>query len=194
MSFAAAFLIPQEALFEKLGRKHYFGKQPIKRPALQNGFTNLYRFHTKLPWIVIRKIVPAAIDYHPRVTVPPEELKERLMRHDLSPHIAGEPLELFKSGRFNEVATKACEVFEDEIRKKTGLNLMSKAFQNGSILVLQQIQPLNEQDFLQGYQYLAMGAMAAIKNIFGYGNVERRKLEECYEILLFLNWLWRHLK
>jgi uncharacterized protein (TIGR02391 family) len=215
----------------------YLERGSNKTQKLQNGFTNLYRYHERLPWTIIRKIVPASINYRrhkktpltqaeieklsnilfdlgidmrkeladieidetlPRITVPPDELKERLKHHDLVPQIAGEPLQLFKDGHFNEAARKACEVFEDVVRRlsgsdKYGRPLMGETFKDGSLLNTEQIQPLNRKDFADGYRHLTMGVMAAVKNIFGHGNEERRSPEECYEMLLFLNWLYRYL-
>lgn len=67
----------------------------------------------------------------PRITVPPEELKERLMQYDLTPAIAGEPLGLFKNGHFNQAARKACELFEDDVRKLSGSNNYGRALMGG---------------------------------------------------------------
>ncbi len=227
-----------QTIFKESNIHHYLNNGANKTQKLQDGFTNLYRYHERLPWTIIRKIVPAAINYRrhkrdpltqmeidklsdilfnlgidmrkeladieidetlPRITVPPEELKERLEQHDLDPKIAIEPLELFKNGHFNEAVRKACEIFEDNVRGLSGSTnygrpLMGEVFKDDSYLLVEQIQSLNRKDFVDGYQHLAMGAMAAIKNIFGHGNEERRSPEECYEMLLFVNWLWRYLK
>jgi uncharacterized protein (TIGR02391 family) len=198
----------------------------------------VYRYHKKLPKTLIRKIVPAAIDYRkymrrplthvelttlteclfelgidmreelnnitldetlPRITVPPKELEERLRKHDLHPKISLEPLQLFADGHFNEAVRKAAEIFDDYVQEITELNtygrdLMANAFKDGTHIELSDLQPENQGKFIEGYKFLAMGAMGAIRNVFSHGNEERRTPEECYEMLMFLNWLFRYLK
>jgi len=206
-----------------------------KQQALQKGLEKLYRYHEKLPKMIIRKVVPAAIEYRkyrrnpltqkeldelsrclhdldidmskelstiivdeqlPRITVPPEKLKESLRQHDLDPAIASEPLQLFENGHFNEAVRKAFERFEDRVQdvsaiKASGRDLMGKAFSNDSYLELSRVEPENRDSFVDGYKLLSMGSMAAIRNIFSHGDEERRAPEECLEMLLFLNWLFR---
>ncbi|MDD2201891.1 MAG: TIGR02391 family protein [Firmicutes bacterium] len=209
-----------------------------KRQALQQGLAELYRRHERLPWTIIRKIVPAAVEYRrhqgrplkrselqalanclktlgidmvkelesveldetlPRTTVPPEELKQRLRGHDLEPSLTAEPLDLFEAGHFNESVRKAAEKFEDRVHELSGLsahgrNLMAKAFANGALLDVESYEPENRDGFVNGYRFLAMGAMASIRNVFSHGDEERRSPEQCFEMLLFLNWLFRGLK
>jgi uncharacterized protein Ymh len=52
--------------------------------------------------------------------------------HPLAPQIAGEPLQMFRNGHFNEAVRKAAERFETMIqqlsgRTKSGKELMGKA-------------------------------------------------------------------
>ena len=135
----------------------------------------------------------------PRIIVPPKDLEERLRKHNLDPAISGDPLELFSDGHFNEAVRKAGEIFEDRVRQSSGLEsfgrgLMGKAFNNGSLIDFSSIEPENRKDFISGYRFLCMGAMAAIRNIFSHGDEKPREPEECFETLLFFNWLFRFLK
>ena len=132
----------------------------------------------------------------PRITVPPTELLSRLEGHDVHPVIATDPLALFRDGHFNEAVRKAAERFEDEVRDRTGLPdhgtaLMGKAFGSGGAVTLVGMEPENEKDFQDGFKFLAMGMMAALRNVFSHGNEERRSPEECFEMLMFVNWLFR---
>lgn len=38
-----------------------------------------------------------------------------------------------------------------------------------------------------------MGMMSSIRNVFSHGDEGRRSSEECFEMLMFLNWLFGHL-
>lgn len=222
------------SIFAASGVAHYLHGPTNKRQALQRGLTELYRRHEKLPFTVIRKVVPTAVGYRkyirkpltrvevnalascladleldmttelagieldealPRITIPPDELKRRLRAHDLDPALASEPLDLFEAGHFNDAVRKAMERFEDRIRDLSGLSahgrdLMARAFADGRLLTAT-LQPENRQDFEEGVKFLTMGAMAAIRNVFSHGDEERRAPEECYEMLLFVNWLFR---
>ena len=226
-----------KSIFRESSIAAYLEGPDNKRQALQKGFEKLYRYHEKLPRMVIRKIVPAAIEYWkhqrnplvqeeldalsrclssldidmsdelskivideqlPRITVPPEKLKENLRQHDLEPAIASEPLQLFNNGHFNEAVRKAFERFEDKVRElsaieASGRELMGKAFSTADYLDISRVENENKQSFVDGYKLLAMGSMAAIRNIFSHGDEERRSPEECFEMLLFLNWLFRYL-
>lgn len=196
------------------------------------------RYHERIPFTLVRKIIPAGISYRrhkrkpitaeelgrvsaalhalgcdmraelgnieldkllPRITVPPDKLVKRLEEHDLHDAIASEPLQLFRDGHFNESVRKAAERFEDHVRELTrlsesGMPLMSKALspEKGSLRLVN-VEAENQEDFQRGYMYLAMGMMQAIRNVFSHGDEERRPPEECFEALLFLNWLFRHL-
>ena len=135
----------------------------------------------------------------PRITVPPDKLKERLRQHDLDPAISSEPLQLFEDGHFNEAVRKCAERFEDRVRnlsniEATGRDLVSKAFKEATFIDISQIEPENQSSFVDGYRFLAMGMMAAIRNIFSHGDEERRPPEECFEMILFLNWMFGYLK
>ena len=209
-----------------------------KRQALQSAFTELYRRHDRLPKQIIRRIIPAAIEWRqykrrpltrrelddlssclldlgidmskeisattvdeslPRIAVPPEKLKERLREHDLHPQIASDPLQLFENGHFNESVRKALERYEDTVKRLSGnsaigRDLMAKSFKTDTLLDVSKLKPDNQVTFTDGYMLMTMGTMAAIRNIFSHGDEERRDPEECFEMLLFVNWLFRALK
>lgn len=225
-------------IFAESALAGYLREDVNKRQNLMNVLTKVYRYYPRLPKVLIRKIVPAAIDYRkhkrrpltqaeltalseclfelgidmrkelkaitldetiPRITVPPKELEERLRKHDLDPKISLEPLQLFADGHFNEAVRKAAEILEDYVQAQSGLgaygkDLMAKAFKDGTHIDLSGIQPENQAGFIEGYKFLAMGTMIAIRNVFSHGNEERRTPEECYEMLMFLNWLFRYVK
>lgn len=225
-------------IFAESGVEKYLEGPTNKTQALQKGFVSLYRYHDRLPKMVIRKVIPAAIEYRrhkrrpitreelnslasclealeidmtneiaaidldesiPRIVVPPDELKERLHQHDLDPAISGEPLDLFDNGHFNEAVRKAAEMFEDRVRSVSGLDahgrdLMAKAFANDALIAVSKIQPENRDDFVEGFKFLAMGMMAAIRNVFSHGAEEVRSPEECFEMLLLINWLYRSIR
>ena len=225
-------------IFAESGIEHYLRGPANKRQCLQQGLTRLYRNHERLPWTIIRKTVPAAIEYRmckrrpltrselqaladclahlgidmvkelgsieldetlPRITVAPEELKQRLRGHDLDPSLAAEPLVLFEEGHLNESVRKAAEKFEDRVKELCGLSaygqeLMGKAFADDVLLDVDSYEPENRGSFAGGYKLLAMGSMTAIRNVLSHGDEERRSPEECFEMLLFLNWLFRGLK
>lgn len=229
------------SIFAESNIEKYLGarnKNIPKKQALVRGWTLVYRHHPRLPHSLIRKIVPAAIDYRrhrrrpltreeldrlaacladmginmkaelaaveldeilPPITVAPDELKRRLRNHDLHPAIATEPLELFENGHFNEAVRKACERFEATVQELSGLyhagrKLMGHAFATDSHLDMDHLRPQNRQDFIQGYHFLASGMMAAKRNVFSHGDEEPRSPEECFEMLMFVNWMFRGLK
>lgn len=226
------------SIFRESFISSYLNGCKTKRQALEKGFERLYRYHQRLPKAIIRKIIPAAINYRkyirkpltrkeldslstclfelnidmkkeiesvaldeslPRITVAPDKLKERLRQHDLDPAISSEPLQLFEDGHFNEAVRKCTERFEDRVRnmsgiEATGRDLMAKAFKNEEFIDINQIEPENQPSFVEGYRFLSMGTMAAIRNIFSHGDEERRSPEECFEMILFLNWMFRYLK
>jgi uncharacterized protein (TIGR02391 family) len=113
--------------------------------------------------------------------------------------VATEPLALFRDGHFNEAVRKAGERFEEAVRDRSGLGehgvcLMGKAFGQKGTLIVRGMKPENEDDFQEGMKFLGMGMMAALRNVFSHGDEERRSPEECYETLLFINWLFRMLE
>ncbi len=104
-----------------------------------------------------------------------------------------------EDGHFNEAVRKVGERFEDKVREISGMessgrDLMGKAFADGRYLNLNGLEKENYDSFIQGYKFLAMGAMAAIRNVFSHGDEESRSPEECYEMLLFFNLMFRWLK
>ena len=133
------------------------------------------------------------------ITVPPSELVKRLENHPLCEQVRAEPLELFKNGHFNESVRKATEKFEAEIQSRTGSSdigktLMNRTFKlNGSSIALNSLSNGNETSIQEGYQQLTAGMMQAMRNIFSHGDENQRTPEEAYEMLLFINWLFRQL-
>ena len=227
-----------EKIFSESSIEKYLGDLKVKRQTLENGLTKLYRYHERLPKTIIRKVIPAAINYRlykrrpltqfeiddlsntlfelgidmkrelaeieldetlPRIEVPPKKLEEHLRNHDLDPKISSEPLQLFSDGHFNEAVRKAAERFEDFVQEisnleLSGRDLMANAFRDGTYINTSNIQPENQQGFVEGCKFLTMGAMSSIRNIFSHGDEERRSPEECFEMLLFINWLFRCIK
>jgi uncharacterized protein (TIGR02391 family) len=226
------------SIFKESSVRKYLDGHRIKRQALECGFTEVYRHHARLLQIIIRRVVPAAVNYRlykrnpltkeeinelsctlyelgidmkkelseiklvevlPRINVPSADLEKRLRNHDLDTKISTEPLQLFSDGHFNEAVRKAMERFEDYVQEITNLDLsgrdlMANAFRDGIYINTCNIQPENQQGFIEGYKFLTMGAMASIRNIFSHGDEERRSPEECFEMLLFINWLFRCIK
>ena len=94
---------------------------------------------------------------------------------------------------------KASERFEVAVQDLTGLNdigknLMGKAFNlNGPIITLNQLSNENERGIQEGFQFLSMGMIRAMRNIFSHGDEDQRSPEEAYEMLMFINWLFRQL-
>jgi uncharacterized protein (TIGR02391 family) len=226
------------SIFAESNIEKYLDGYNVKIQAIENGFTELYKKHERLPRIIIRKVIPAAISYRfykrrpitkreikklsdilfeldidmrdelseieidetlPRIKVPPKQLQEHLRNHDLDPNISSEPLQLFCDGHFNEAVRKAAERLEDCVQsisniESSGRDLMANAFKDGTYIKTSNIQPENQQGFIEGYKLLAMGTMSSIRNIFSHGDEERRSPEECFEMLLFINWLFRSIK
>lgn len=233
---------PQTTTFSKIFKESransYFGKETNKSQALQNGFENLFRYHSRLLHGIIRKVILAAIEYRrhkrnplkrteldqlaeclydlgvdmrkeirkipldeslPRITVPPDKLLERLEKHDLVPEISSEPLELFRNGHFNEAVRKAAERYESKVQEvsaetRIGKDLMTHAFRDITHVKIDGIKENNVNSFNEGFKFLSMGMMGAVRNIFSHGDEENRAPEECFEMLLFLNWLFRYVK
>jgi uncharacterized protein (TIGR02391 family) len=225
-------------IFRGSGAHGYLRGPESKKQALQKGWESVCRKHPKLPHTLIRKIVPAAIEYRrykrdplkrtelqqlieclngldidmrqelgrirldetvPEIQVPPAELVRRLLEHPLVDEIRGEPLQLFRNGHFNESVRKAAERFEVKVQQKSGRteigkDLMGKAFGGTAPLItLNALATENEKGIQEGYMLLTMGMMRAIRNIFSHGDEDQRSPEECFETLLFLNWLFRQL-
>lgn len=224
-------------IFKESKIDHYL-KNENKKQALKRGLTVLIKYHERLPYIIMRKIVSEAIAYRkhkrnpltrkelddlsfclyelkidmrkefkdinlderlPEFTVPPEALQKVLADYNLIPSISSDPLALFMDGHFNEAVRKAAERFEDVVRDKSSLSqigqdLMTKAFATSDLLAVDRLQPENEKDFIEGYRFLAMGLMRAIRNVFSHGDEEKRTPEECFEMLLFINWMFKALK
>ena len=135
----------------------------------------------------------------PRIKVPPAMLENHLRNHDLDMHISVGPLQLFSDGYFNESVRKAAEKLEDFVMEisgleKTGRDVMSHAFTDSRYLDLTNVKSSNQQGFSEGFKFLAMGSMAAIRNVFSHRDEEARSPEECFEMLMFINWLFRNIK
>jgi uncharacterized protein (TIGR02391 family) len=227
-----------KTIFSESNVSGYLDQGNYKKAQLQNGFENLIRYHERLPYTIVRKVVPAAIDYRkhkrkplrqeeldalieilekldinmrtelekieldetvPEIQVPPDELVKRLENHPLVPQIASEPLQQFKNGHFNESVRKATERFEVEIQNLSGSTaigkpLMGNAFSLPSpTIALNSLSSQNERGIQEGYQLMTMGMMQAIRNVFSHGDEDQRSPEEAYEMLLFINWLFRRL-
>ena len=238
LSSNAKSTVTYRTIFDESSIGKYLGGYSNKLQALENALTKLYRYHSRLPKNIIKKVVPAAISYRmyqrrpltqkeiddlsntlfeldidmrkelaeieidetlPRIEVPPKQLEEHLRKHDLDPNISSEPLQLFSDGHFNESVRKAAERLEDFVQEisnidSSGRDLMANAFKDGTYINISKIQHENQKGFIEGFKFLTMGTMASIRNIFSHGDEERRSPEECFEMLLFINWLFRCLK
>lgn len=175
-------------------RKHQ--RQPLTRAEVDE----LSRCLVDLGIDMTKELAEVELDERlPRITVPPEKLKKTLREHDLEPELATEPLQLFEDGHFNEAVRKAAERFENEVHARSGLDsfgrqLMAGAFATPDLLAIDRLEPENQDGFVEGYRFLAMGLTGAIRNVFSHGDEERRSPEECFEMLLFLNWMLRGIK
>lgn len=238
LSSGSKSTITFSTIFSESSVAHYLEGQRNKLQALEQGLTKVYRYHKRLPSMLIRKIIPASISYRkhirkpltrhelneisklledlgidmtneisrieidetlPRIKVPPDKLKEALRMHDLDPAISSEPLQLFEDGHFNESVRKAMERYEDLVQEistldASGRDLMARVFSSDSYINADDIEPENQVSFTEGYKFLAMGSMGSIRNIFSHGDEESRSPEECFEMLIFINWLIRYLK
>tara|TARA_R100001143_G_C3361001_1_gene135702 strand:- start:8124 stop:8924 length:801 start_codon:yes stop_codon:yes gene_type:complete len=144
-----------------------------------------------------------AIDLNPNlpeIQVPPYDLVERLERHPLIEEICSDPLQKFKDGHFNEAVRKACEKYEAKVQKLSGnsaigSSLMGQVFSpQGPVVTITTGSQQNTATIQEGYQKLAMGMMSGIRNIFSHGDEDRRTPEEAFEMLLFVNWMFRKLE
>lgn len=144
----------------------------------------------------------AAIELNPdlpEIQVPPKELIGRLENHPLVDEMRSNPLQKFKDGHFNEAVRKACEKYEAKVQRLSGNSaigsgLMGQVFnpQSPSLTIATGSQQ-NTTTIQEGYQKLAMGMMSGIRNIFSHGDEDRIAPEDSYEILLFVNWMFRKL-
>lgn len=226
-----------ETIFSESNIANYL-KGDYKKDRLLNGWTEVIRRHPKLPFTLIRKIVPTAIDYRkakrnpltqnelnnllkalndldidmneelkgitidetlPEIQIPPQQLLLRLEQHNLTKEVYTDPLQLFRDGHYNEAVRKASERFEKYVQDKSGLSeigktLMSKTFNiNNPVIKLNSLSSQNEKGIQEGYQFMTMGLMLGIRNIFSHGDESQRSPEECFEMLLFINWLFRQI-
>ncbi len=97
------------------------------------------------------------------------------------------------------IQQKAAEKFEVLVKSLSGLkdigkDLMAKAFKLDSPKIrINDLSTDNEKGAQEGYQFMTMGMMRAIRNVFSQGDENIRTPEECYEMLMFINWLFRNL-
>lgn len=225
-------------IFSESHIEKYLERGASKKQKLQIGWENVLRYHKKLPYTLIRKIIPASIEYRrykrnplkkeelhelincldilgikmkaelkkidldetmPEVRIPPRELLANLKKHISSLDIEDEVVILFENGHYNEAVRKASELFEVKVQKLSNLedigkNLMAKAFKlDNPKIKLNNLSTENEKAIQEGYMFLAMGMMRAIRNIFSHGDEKQRSPEEAYEMLIFINWLFRQL-
>lgn len=131
--------------------------------------------------------------------LPSTDLIRKLETHPLCPQLRSEPIQLFKNGHYNESVRKATEKFETEIQNRTGStdhgkNLMHKTFHvKNPAIALNGLATANEKSIQEGYQQLTAGMMQAMRNIFSHGDEDQISSEEAFEMLMFVNWLFRQL-
>lgn len=218
---------------------HYIPqKESVNKKKLEGAWKEIIRRHKRLPKILIREIVPAAISYRryqrfpyteeernelidclkelgfnmeeelkgfdldvdlPKVEVPPHKLLNRLIDHPLCEEIATEPVQLFSNGHYNESVRKAIERFEHKVQQISGNDSIGKSLMGQSFstpnpeVQLNSLSTPNEEGIQEGYQLMTMGAFQAIRNVFSHGDEDQRSPEEAYEMLMFINWLFRQL-
>ena len=74
-----------------------------------------------------------------------------------------------------------------------GKDLMGKSFNLTSPMIkLNELKTENEKGIQEGYQFMTMGLMGNSKNI-SHGDKNQKGPEESYEMLIFINWLFRML-
>jgi uncharacterized protein (TIGR02391 family) len=218
---------------------HYIpSNETVNKKKLEGAWKEIIRRHKRLPKILIREIVPAAINYRrykrlpyteeerdelikclkelgfdmedelksfdldvdlPDIQVPTEDLLKRLTNHPLCKEIATEPVQLFSNGHFNEAVRKAIERFEHKVQLESGFDAVGKSLMGQSFSIpnpevqLNSLSTPNEEEIQEGYQLMTMGAFQAIRNVFSHGDEDQRTPEEAYEMLMFINWLFRQL-
>jgi hypothetical protein len=76
MSARSKQAVTFQSIFAESSVSHYLRGPEGKKQALQQGLVKIYRYHKMLPWTIIRKIVPAAIEYrkHKRNPLKQDEL------------------------------------------------------------------------------------------------------------------------
>jgi len=119
----------------------------------------------------------------PKVTPPPIEVRQVLDKIGIHPLLKEEVYSLFVDGHLNEAVRKSGEIYETYIRKlypdvkKYGRPLVAEIFspQNPrcNISGYHKENILDPQDELEGYMYLAMGAIHWCKNIVSHDNVNQ---------------------
>jgi len=70
---------------------------------------------------------------------------------------------------------------------------MANVFSDGQYIHVDKYAKENHKDFIEGYKFCSMGVMSAIRNTFSHGDEERRSPEECFEMIMIINWLLRSL-
>ncbi len=133
-----------------------------------------------------------------RVCVPSQDkitLIERLEVHEV---LTEDCLEMFRDGHFNEAVRKALERFEKRIQdtlddhKIFGRDLMAKAFGGDQPPIpLNALKTANDRSEQEGFKFLAMGAMAGMRNLYSHGDVEQMSVTDAIERLGFVSLLFK---
>lgn len=188
------------AIFRKIVTASVKYRQYQHNPLKREELDKLGELLSQLGFDLVNEFNAIDLDqFNATITVPPNELVKRLEDHSLYDEIKGEPLELFKNGHFNEAVRKATEKFEAVIQNRTrstdiGKTLMNRTFKvNEPAIALNSLITGNEKSIQEGFQGLTAGMMQAMRNIFSHGDEDQRPAEEAYEMLLFINWLFRQL-
>lgn len=189
------FTIIRKIIQASIGyRRHK--RDPLKREELNTLSDLLFQLGIDMKAEIDSIVLDESV---PEIQVPTEELIKRLEQHPLVPEIVSEPLQQFKNGHFNESVRKAAERYESKVQQLSGSTdigkkLMSRTFALPSPAVkINSLVTENEKSAQEGFQYLSMGMMQAIRNIFSHGDEDQRSPEEAYEMLMFINWLFRQL-
>ncbi|MEV6479370.1 TIGR02391 family protein [Streptomyces sp. NPDC051576] len=107
---------------------------------------------------------------------------------------------LFRDGYIKQAVFEMCKHVEHRVQtladpKSSGKGLMGRVFNLKSPLLdpTMATDDFSRQDEQEGFQYLFMGMMQAVRNMGGHGNYPVYSEEEAFEILAFLSFLSRRL-
>ena len=150
----------------------------------------------------IRKDIEAIEVPEPgRVRQPSQDVVALLDRLQLHKALTDDVAGMFRDGHFNEAVRKALERFEKLIQdalgdhKTFGRDLMARAFGGKSPLIqLNELTTTNDRSEQEGFKFLTMGAMAALRNPLSHGDVTQMNAVDAIERLVFVSMLFKRLE
>jgi len=151
-----------------------------------------------LGFMVRREIEAIEIPEPSSVCPPPRDLVAVLDRLDLHSALHEDITEMFRDGHLNEAVRKALERFEKMVQdtfgdhKTFGRDLMAKAFGgNPPLLALNEGKTTSDRSEQEGFKFLAMGAMAALRNPLSHGDAPQMSSTDALERLAFISMLFK---